>query len=83
MTYLMAKSTNVLGGYKDVKCGKKNNANLRNGENDNLIDLDCVRQFAQKHDCGLTIMENGEHWFHTEQQLDIMRSWIEKEINKS
>ncbi|MGL5273406.1 MAG: hypothetical protein ACRC8J_07970 [Phocaeicola sp.] len=56
---------------------------MRNGENDNLIDLDCVRQFAQKHDCGLTIMENGEHWFHTEQQLDIMRSWIEKEINKS
>ncbi|MEG0900448.1 MAG: alpha/beta hydrolase [Oscillospiraceae bacterium] len=51
------------------------------GENDSLTDFDCVQQFAQKYDCSLIVLENGEHWFHTEQQLDAMRSWIEEEMN--
>jgi len=51
------------------------------GENDTLIDRDCVEQFAQKFECSLTVAEKCEHWFHTEHQLSIMREWVGKEIN--
>ncbi|VUZ25063.1 Uncharacterised protein [Acetobacterium wieringae] len=32
---------------------------------------------TQKFNCALTIMEQGEHYFHTEEQLEFFRSWIE------
>lgn len=48
------------------------------GENDNLIECDTVKKFSKKFDCDLTIMEKGEHWFHTEQQLRIMHEWVNK-----
>ncbi len=47
------------------------------GENDNLIDRSIVNQFVQKYACDLSVMKNGEHWFHTEQQLEILEKWIE------
>jgi len=51
------------------------------GENDNLIDRECVEQFTRKFECSLTVAEKCENWFHTEQQLNIMCEWIGKEIN--
>ena len=39
------------------------------GENDELIDRAAVDRFVQSHGCRLTVMKNGEHWFHTEEQL--------------
>lgn len=45
-------------------------------ENDDMTPLCIVRNFAQKFDCDLNVMKNGEHWFHTPQQLDYLRSWI-------
>ena len=51
------------------------------GGNDNLIDRDVVEHFAHEFHCGLDVMENGEHWFHTEYHLNIMRDWIRKEID--
>lgn len=50
------------------------------GENDNLIDRDIVQYFAQKFHCGLTVMENGEHWFHTQEQLEIMQKWLNQSV---
>ena len=26
----------------------------------------------------LEVMKNGEHWFHTEEQSDVMRRWLKK-----
>ena len=45
-------------------------------ENDDMTPLCIVRNFAQKFDCDLSVMKNGEHWFHTPQQLDYLRRWI-------
>lgn len=30
--------------------------------------------------CGasLTVMENGEHWFHTEEQMRFLDNWIQR-----
>ena len=27
-------------------------------------------------DATLTVMEGGEHWFHTEEQMDFLDRWI-------
>ena len=39
------------------------------GENDNLISHDTVSVFAKEIGATLTAMKNGEHWFHTEEQM--------------
>lgn len=43
---------------------------------DSLTSRDTVRNFAEKCGAQLTVMENGEHWFHTEEQLEFLKSWI-------
>lgn len=50
------------------------------GENDNLIDREIVEYFSQTHKCHLTIVEKGEHWFRTKQQLKVMCQWFEREF---
>lgn len=51
------------------------------GENDNLIDRDMVEHFAKKFRCDLTVMENGEHWFHTQEQLEVMQKWLNQSVS--
>ncbi len=46
--------------------------------NDALICYDSVKEFADRFQCSLTVMENGEHWFHTEEQLEFLRGWVEE-----
>lgn len=50
------------------------------GSADDLCEFDRVSNFAQQFNCDLTVMEDGEHYFHTEEQLGIFRRWIEKHI---
>ncbi|WP_101911346.1 alpha/beta hydrolase [Marasmitruncus massiliensis] len=44
---------------------------------DNLTDRTTVEEFVHRFGCGLTVMEDGEHWFHTLKQVAILRSWEE------
>jgi len=46
------------------------------GSNDHLTSLDTITDFAKKHQATLTIMEGGEHWFHTEEQMMFLDKWI-------
>ena len=48
------------------------------GENDNLTSYETVRAFAERHNAALTVMEGGEHWFHTEKQMQFLDDWIRK-----
>lgn len=48
------------------------------GENDNLTDRETIEAFAKKIGATLTVMQNGEHWFHTEEQLAFLTSWLAK-----
>lgn len=34
-----------------------------------------VESFARRHNAVLTVMEGGEHWFHTPEQLAVLRDW--------
>ncbi len=46
------------------------------GEKDRLQSLDAVRRFADRICARVTIMENGEHWFHTAGQMRFLDRWI-------
>ena len=46
------------------------------GSNDNLTSLETMREFAQKIGAPLTVMDGGEHWFHTAEQMAFLDRWI-------
>lgn len=37
-----------------------------------------MQRFAKKHNAALTVMERGEHWFHTAEQMRFLDEWIRK-----
>ena len=49
------------------------------GSNDHLTSLETITDFANKHQANLTVMEGGEHWFHTEEQMVFLDKWIKNE----
>ncbi|MBQ3626658.1 MAG: hypothetical protein II948_07945 [Synergistaceae bacterium] len=36
--------------------------------------------FADMAGARLTVMQNGEYWFHTEEQLDFLMAWITQSL---
>ena len=46
------------------------------GRKDNLTSYETITSFAQKNNAVLTVMENGEHWFHTDEQMQFLDNWI-------
>jgi len=42
---------------------------------DSLTSREMVEAFAKAHDTTLSVMENGEHWFHTPEQLQVLAAW--------
>lgn len=48
------------------------------GNNDDLTSFETVHAFAERHNAALTVMEDGEHWFHTEKQMQFLDDWIRK-----
>lgn len=49
-------------------------------EKDNLISHKTVDAFVESHNATLTVMKNGEHWFHTEEQIAFLNEWMKKAI---
>ncbi len=47
------------------------------GEKDNLTSLQTISGFAAQIHASLTVMEHGEHWFHTEEQMKFLDNWIQ------
>ncbi len=48
------------------------------GSNDYLTSIDTISDFVMKHHTTLTIMDGGEHWFHTDAQMLFLDNWIKK-----
>lgn len=46
------------------------------GEKDNLTSYETISEFANRIKATLTVMKNGEHWFHTEEQMKFLDNWI-------
>ena len=47
---------------------------------DHLVSRQSVERFAAEHDAGLTVLEGGEHWFHTEEQMALLDNWVKKHL---
>ena len=48
------------------------------GDQDNLTSFETISRFAKTHNADLTVMENGEHWFRTEEQMKFLDDWIRR-----
>ena len=47
-------------------------------ENDNITSLETMMNFVNKTNSRLTIMKNGEHYFHTEEQMNFLDTWFKR-----
>ena len=72
--------------YKYVKDNPITNLNKKTyilyGDKDNMQDRAIIERFVKDFNCNLTIMENGEHYFHTEEQLNYYKNWLDKIIRQ-
>ena len=50
------------------------------GANDNLTSIETVSEFAEQTGAILTVMNDGEHWFHTEEQMEFLDNWIRNSV---
>ena len=50
------------------------------GGKDNLTTLETVSAFAKQTGATLTVMKNGEHWFHTPEQMAFLDAWIKEHM---
>ena len=48
---------------------------------DKIIPRSMVDEFVRGHDAKLTVMEDGEHWFHTEEQLAFLGEWMRRKFS--
>ena len=50
-------------------------------EVDMVVNEEVGRDFISQHQCQVTIMPNGEHWFHTPEQLTFLKAWEERIVS--
>ncbi len=52
------------------------------GIRDNLTSYETIVAFAKTRGAELTVMDGGEHWFHTDEQMRFLDNWIINGRNK-
>ena len=52
------------------------------GEHDNLTSIETVSAFAARHHADLTVMPDGEHWFHTKEQMQFLDHWVRTQLKR-
>lgn len=52
------------------------------GKNDNLVSFDTITAFTKQYHATLTVMPNGEHWFHTDEQMKFVGEWLGQCLKK-
>ena len=53
-------------------------AHILYGGRDELTSRETIGKFAERIGATLTVMENGEHWFHTDEQMSFLDGWIKE-----
>ena len=48
------------------------------GSADSLQSIETIRAFARRFRAGVTVMEGGEHWVHTAEQMKFLDDWIRR-----
>ena len=49
------------------------------GSEDSMTPRRTVEEYVRRHGARLTVLEGGEHWLHTPEQLSALREWEEEE----
>ena len=52
------------------------------GSADHLQSIDTIQEFAMKESANVTIMEGGEHWFHTDEQMKFLDQWLRAKLSE-
>lgn len=52
------------------------------GSADHLQSIETIQAFVDNNPAALTVMEGGEHWFHTEEQLRFLDQWLLRKLSK-
>jgi len=50
------------------------------GGKDTLTSLETISSFAKRTNASLTVMKNGEHWFHTDEQMAFLDHWLKQYV---
>ena len=50
------------------------------GSNDHLVPYEVIRTFTEAHNMKLTVMDGGEHWFHTPEQMAFLTRWLKENM---
>ena len=50
------------------------------GKKDDMTSLETITNFANKIQADLTVFDEGEHWFHTEEQMNFLDTWFRRFI---
>ena len=50
------------------------------GDKDNMQSLDVIKDFTNKYNCKLTILKDGKHYFHSVNQINCYKAWLDKVI---
>lgn len=50
------------------------------GSEDNLTSGNTVTAFVANFHCDLDVLQNGEHYFHTKEQLEVLDKWLKLNI---
>ena len=82
-------STPVETLYWDYYCYVKDNPIVRwdsptavlYGEKDNICEFEVVSAFSEQFNCNLKVMKSGEHYFHSTEQLQYFKQWMQENMN--
>ena len=74
--------------YWDYYCYVKSNpvsvwnvpTSVLYGSKDEVTEYDIISEFTEIFSCDLMIMENGEHYFHTKEQMDFFNEWLNERL---
>jgi len=45
-----------------------------------MTSVDTMTNFANKINAKLTTVKDGEHWFHTDEQMNFLDKWFKENI---
>lgn len=76
--------------YWDYYCYVKNHpiekwnspTSILYGDKDELCERDTIELFVRRFHCQIKILDSGEHYFHTQEQLDEFAVWLKRKIVK-
>jgi hypothetical protein len=72
-------SREYLSYVREHPAGWEAPAAILYGLRDSLVRETDVIRFARRTGARLTVLKDGEHWFHTPEQIRFLDSWIKKE----